>query len=314
MQPLPKIKPVEVRYIKLGPGNRWASLSIANNRIPFGHKEVPHELAEAGDWEAAKARLSGSDARSPAKATDFVREIREFYTLGADCLWITFVDDKLWWAFAEPEVIAVTGDPDIRGARYRRVIDRWRCENIKGETISIHDLSTKLTKTGTYRQTLCRVEHADYAVRIINGEEDPAVLRARVARRDFTGSLVPLIRSLHQNDFELLTDLLFARLGWARVSIVGGTMKDVDLVLEQPESGARGLVQVKSSADQSVLDASIDRLRSHDGAERFFVCHTPRGTLAGPEDDDHFHVWSDTTLARRVVEAGLVDWLISRAA
>lgn len=314
MHKIPKIKPIEVRYIKLGPGNAWARSSIASNRIPFGHKEVPHELADAGDWGAAKALLSGPDGRSPAKATDFVREIREFYTLGADCLWITFVDDKLWWAFAEPEVIAVTGDQDIAGARYRRVIDRWRCANVKGATITVHDLSTKLTKTGTYRQTLCRVEHADYAVRIINGEEDPAILRALAARDSFMGTLVPLIRSLHQNDFELLADLLFARLGWARVSIIGGTMKDVDLVLEQPASGARGLVQVKSSADQTVLDTSIDRLKAHDGAERFFVCHTPRGALAGPEDDDHFHVWSDTTLARRVVEAGLVDWLISRAA
>lgn len=33
-----------------------------------------------------------------------MREVKDFYTLGSDCLWITFADGSLWWAFAWPEV------------------------------------------------------------------------------------------------------------------------------------------------------------------------------------------------------------------
>ena len=43
--------------------------------------------------------------RSPVKAKDAAREIRDFYTLGTDSLWVTFVDGHLWWVFAESEVI-----------------------------------------------------------------------------------------------------------------------------------------------------------------------------------------------------------------
>lgn len=57
-----------------------------------------------------------------------------------------------------------------------------------------------------------------------------------------------MIASLHWADFETLVDLMFARMGWQRVSRVGGSQKDTDLVLIQPATGEAAFVQVKSKA------------------------------------------------------------------
>jgi hypothetical protein len=94
------------------------------------------------------------------------------------------------------------------------------------------------------------------------------------------------MQQLHWADFELLVDLLFARAGWRRVSGLGGTMKHIDLLLEQPITGERARVQVESSADQKVLDTCVAAFEASQQASRFFfVCHSPRGKLAGRAPD-----------------------------
>ncbi|HZW15622.1 MAG TPA: hypothetical protein VFF66_05135 [Brevundimonas sp.] len=82
--------------------------------IEFGHHAVAHDLAVAGDWEAVRARFV-EDGLSPAKASDFTRELRDFHTLPASTLWITIARGRLWWTFAADgvEPVQETG----RGAR-----------------------------------------------------------------------------------------------------------------------------------------------------------------------------------------------------
>ena len=302
------IAPAAVRYIKLGPGNAWAEQSLNEGRLTFGHHGVSHEAAAVGDWDRVREVWSG--VVSPGKANDFLREVRDFYTLGPDCLWITFHAGRMWWAFAETEIVPFDAPSDAIGSRYRRVLGGWSSQNIKGEPLVLNDISSRLTKTGAYRQTLCTVQAEDYAIRLINGEESPAICEARQARQDFESALLPLIQSLHQNDFEVLVELIFTRLGWVRVSGIGGQQKDTDFVLEQPITGARALVQIKSEANQTALDAAADALRGHKGDARYIVCHTPHGPLSAP---DGTHLWTRPDLAGRLVQAGLTDWLIARA-
>lgn len=247
------IQPTAVRYIKLGRGGAWAQNCIADGEVHFGYRAVPHEVCRQGDWDEV-ARLAVEAGRRPAKANDAVREIREFYSLGAGCLWITFADGHLWWAFAEPEVIWRGDSEDgSRGPRMRRTVDGWRKTSTHGEPLRIDQLSLKLTQVAAYRQTLCKVKEEDYLLRRINGVEEPVVARARKARIDMTAVAVEMTAGLHWADFETLVDLIFARSGWQRVSRVGGEQVDTDLVLEQPTTGERAFVQVKSRAGQSVL-------------------------------------------------------------
>lgn len=303
------ITPTQVRYIKLGPNNAWAEKSFAEGRIEFGHQSVSHELAMAGDWDSVRA--SWGEEVTKGKATDFLREVKDFYTLGSDCLWITFVMGKMWWAFARPEVVLNSGPSEGSGSRYRRVIGAWQSVDRFGKMLTLSEISSKLTKTGAYRQTLCKIDAEAYAVRLINGEQDPAVLRVKAARTTFIETLLPIVQSLHETDFEVLTDLLFTRLGWVRVSGIGGAQKDTDLIIEQPATRMRALVQVKSAADQSVLDDYASRFADMEAETSFFICHSPQGQL---QTASNMHIWSGIDLASRIVEAGLVDWVLERAA
>jgi hypothetical protein len=94
-----------------------------------------------------------------------------------------------------------------------------------------------------------------------------------------------------------------------RLGPVGKTQKTLDLDLVPPTTGERAIVQVKSrttSAEVAEYVARLDELGPND--RMFFVFHSgdveskdERVILMGPE-----------TLAERVLDAGLVDWLIRK--
>lgn len=303
-----KIATSAVRYIKLGQGNAWADDCLAHGYIALGHHDAPHSFCLEGDWDGVAAAIQ--KARGMKHPRSAAREVQDFYEMDEDCLWITFHAGQMWWARAGAEVISEKTPLGGSGSRYRRVIGSWASTDVQGKSLLLDQISTKLTKTGSYRQTLCRVDAEDYAIRLINAEENPAIRQAKLARDEFTSSLSPLIASLHESDFEVLVDLLFQRLGWVRVSSLGGAQKDTDLILEQPATRARAIVQVKSAANQSVLNDYADRLGDQPADYRYLICHSPRGDLAS----DMITVWSGPDLATLVVEAGLTEWLFEKAA
>ncbi|MET0371173.1 MAG: restriction endonuclease, partial [Sphingobium sp.] len=269
-----RIDPTNVRYIKLGAGGGWEAASLDGDRIDFGFVTDDHARAAAGDWDGVKAAYLTAGL-SAGTASGYVREIRDFYTLGTDTLWITFARGFLWWAFAEPEVVYRGDETRAEGSRYRRTIGPWRKTDVQGKPLAMHGLSTLLTQLAGYRRTICGVGASDYLPRRINAEEEPAVAATRAARETLIASMADLIRQLHWAEFELMVDLAFARTGWRRVSVLGGTMKDIDLLLEQPFTGERASVQVKSSADQAVLSGCLAAFEASPLASRFFfICHS----------------------------------------
>jgi hypothetical protein len=178
MQPL---SPAAVRYIKLGSGGAFARACLGRGEIHLDYTNAPHDLCAAGDWETLASQFVMA-GRTPGKAKDAMREIKDFYTLGPDCLWITFADGHLWWAFAEPGVAWLgTGDRSM-GTRARRTIGAWPNTSLDGQPLRMQSLSSKLTQVSNYRQTICQVAHADYLVRRINGVPEPIVMEANTAR------------------------------------------------------------------------------------------------------------------------------------
>ena len=307
------IDPTEIRYIKLGPGGNWARTCFERGEIRFGYRTVPHEPCQTGNWEVV-VRLLTEEGRTPAKARDALREIRDFYTHRPNCLWVTIADGHLWWAFAEPRVTWLSPTEDGQAARSRKTIDGWRKVNIEGGPLRVDTVSSRLTQVAAYRQTICSVKAAEYLLRRINGIDEPMVARAREARKAMLTTAAEMIAALHWADFETLVDLIFARSGWQRVSRVGETLTDVDLILEQPIRGEIAFVQVKSKAGQAVLDDYIGRFqRSGAYDQMFFICHTPNGTLTS-DPGERLHVWAADRLADAAVKAGLFDWLIERSA
>lgn len=297
----------QVRYIKLGPSGSWLRRCLSNGVIELGHGAIPHEIALAGNWDEAE-QLYRAGGTTPGKAKDFVREIRDFYTLGPEDIWITIGDGRVWWGRAEVEVMAVVEDG--RGRRVRRI--QWSDRSSKGDLLDLASLSTRLTKVAAYRQTICRVEAQDYLLRRIDGLEQPSLVRAREARAAAIRSAQELIEALDWRDFEVMVDLIFADSGWRRVSAVGGSdQADSDLILEQPATRERAMVQVKSRASRTVLADYVDRFDRSPMDRLFFVCHSPTGDLKPPARTN-VHIWLGEKLAEQAIAAGLFDWLMAK--
>lgn len=202
-------------YIKLGEGNRWAHLAFDSNTLRFGFAHFSHQQAlaavEAKNFKAVKD-LYESDGVAPGTATRYSNEVREFYTASIDVLWITFAEGRMWWCFADTEVIPnLAGDNEETGARYRKTTDKWTDVDITGQKLWTNSLRGSLTTTAGYRGTICRVKEFDYLLRRLNGEETTTTTAVRAARLSLIKALTPLIRGLHWKDFELLVELVMTQ-------------------------------------------------------------------------------------------------------
>jgi hypothetical protein len=308
------LSPSALRYIKLGQGGRWEAASLDGGRIDWGLPTDPHEQALAEDWEGVRQHYLAGGLPS-ATATAYVNETRAFYDRDPEVLWITFARGRLWWAFAKPQVHWIGGSGDSQGTRYRETVDGWHDHDLAGEPLDVERLSSSLTQLAGYRRTMCRVKEADYCLRIINAEPDPLLAQVITAREQLEESLSAAVARLGWADFELLVELILTRSGWRRVSALGGVLKDVDLVVEQPLTGERMVVQVKSRADQAVVADYARRLGARSGGEKLLlVCHSPEGRLSQvAAGSGTLKIMQGAEIARRAVGCDLVEWVLDRA-
>lgn len=308
-----EIKAASVRYLKPGPGGAWADAALDGGKLWFGTASDPHEPAARGDW--AMVRQHYVDAgRAPREATQDLREVRDFYTLGRDCLWTCFARGHLWWAFAETEVVMLEAPTADGRTRYRAAIGGWRSESIASAPLAMERLSSRLTQLAGYRRTLCNVAAADYLLRVINDIPDPLVETAERQHKVLVVALVPVIQQLHWADFELPVDRLIASEGWRRCSRLGGTMPDVDLVAELPMADQRMAIQVKSRIDGKGLEHCAAALRANGSIDRRVVAaHTVTGSLAPAARAAGIELWDVCNLAERAVDAGLARWITKQA-
>lgn len=297
-------------YIKLGRGGELAADCFAGGCIGLGFEDVPHDLCARGDWNGVRQHFL-SAGKTSSKAAGHTRELRTFYEAGPETLWITFVDGRLWWAFAEA---SISWDAARRLPRQRRTIGPWRSCDASGAPLLARSLSARLTSVGYYRGTICEVREKEYLLNRLNGREEPIIAEAAQLRGALHDLAQRLIATLHPRDFEIMVDLIFNASGWRRVSILGETEADTDLLLEQIATGERAFVQVKSKATPASLDDYIARFKERgDCGRMFFVCHTPSRALAKrAETESDIDLWFSETLAEKALRAGLFDWLVER--
>jgi porphobilinogen deaminase len=101
----------------------------------------------------------------------------------------------------------------------------------------------------------------------------------------------------------MLVDLVFTNSGWRRLGIVGKTQKTLDLDLELPSTGERAFVQVKSNTTSEELAKYVNKLE-HPYTRMFYVFHSGEAETADRRVTE--------SLAKLVVDAGLVNWLIHK--
>lgn len=305
-----KIDPSAAYYIKLGTGGSREAESIKAGTLWLGYEEIPHELCEQGKWTAVRESIVEQYNSSPRAATDHLRQLQVFYEAGDDVLWVTFHEGKLWWGFAGTEVTFL---PDH--SRTRRIIGGWSSETTANKKpLAKSRLSGRLLSMEGYRGTICKVHAIEYLVRKINDETSPEEEAVAEARKQLVGAIEKILDRLHWKDFELLVDLIFRAGGMQRISEVGGLQKDIDLVLLSPITGESYTVQVKSSAGRGEYEQYVESTSDLDQfACHYFVVHKPEGLTAEMAVGSH-ELWLPEKIATLVIQYGLVDWVIEKAA
>jgi hypothetical protein len=117
----PVIQPKSIRYIKLGDGGRWAKDALSEGVLSFGYHSIPHEMCERKVWNEVRHLLS--KRKSEGAQTAGVTEVTTFYEMGDDCLWITFAEGHLYWAFAHSKVEPSGDGTTDKPSRKRMTLD-----------------------------------------------------------------------------------------------------------------------------------------------------------------------------------------------
>lgn len=305
-----KIQPKDSRYIKLGQGGKFEYGCIEHNdTIRLDYRNVPHDLCHVGKWNEVREFLIEKQDSEPGAATRHRDQIKDFYELDAEVLWVTFYKNMLWWCHAQPKVILLND-----GTKERKTVAGWSNTDIKAKPLYMSELNGQLTSMQGFRGTICRVKLHDYLVRKINGQkiqEEQAALKAQQA---LIKALVAIIRSLPWKEFELLIDLIFRQAGWQRLSQLGRTQKTIDLDLLSPITNDRYLVQIKSRATRKQFEQFQQNTEGLSEYSRcYFVVHTPQGGLTTSPETDLHKLWFAEDIAQLVVQYGLTDWVIAKA-
>lgn len=310
--PAKEIIASRVRYIKLGREGKWEQECLQKGILRFGfgtHRKDRFSFCTAGEWPSltksflAEGKIQGS-------ATRFTNECRRFFEDDGTTLWITFVGDRLHWAFLSPDQAEC--NPDGEGTR-RKVSGKWRSSDLQGNPLMKSALAGGLTKMAAYRGTSCDadLQIADYVIRRINGEKRPEVEQALKSLSAVKSAALGVIRLLQDKDFELLVDLVFSTSGWRRIGGVGKTQKTVDLDIMLPSTQEHAFVQIKSKTTKAELADYVRQFEEAGHFDRmFYVYHSGKAEMVAP--DESITVIGPDRLAEMVVQAGLVDWVIQK--
>jgi hypothetical protein len=300
-----QINPSKGLYIKLVRSGSWEKECIETGILRFGYRETPFDAAVSGEWETVR-KIWLDVRKDEGAATRDVIQIRHFFEAGEDTLWITFYGGLLWWCFARS---GVKLHQDGKGS-YRETVDGWNNSDNNGAQLSSERLSGNLLKMQSFQGTICEIKEFEYLRRKLNGQLLPAVDEAAQAENQMVQKIIPLMRLLTWQDFELLVDLVFANSGWRRLGHVGKTQKTVDIELMLPTTGERAFAQIKSFAAKGDLAVYLDRLTNSEAYDRmFFVWYS--GDVGEVEETNAVLIGPDR-LARMVFDAGLTSWLLQK--
>ena len=310
-------KPADVRFIKLGRKSVWWPLAKSTNTVRIGFRQFDFALCKSGEWATAKEKYAATGERKGAgDITRAVNQVRDFFELAESVLWCTMEDGDVWWCFAEPKVVDLCSGEyagaENQGARMRCVIDRWRNTDVNGNRLRLDSMTTKITKVAAFQETICIPGGAADLLNRIRAAQSKPHKRAARAHDKLVVAIGDLLDQLHQDDFELLIELIFSSSGWKRISAVGGTQKTLDLAMILPTTGEYCFVQVKSQTNRTTFQNLVNALDNSQGYSRmFFGYHTPAERFENPAAD-RVTVWHRYEIAKQVVRAGLTDWVLSR--
>jgi hypothetical protein len=230
-------------------------------------------------------------------------------------IWVTFEDGYLWWCTVSDGItVNLDGDREKKEGSFWLTCNRpWSNRSVGGKLLAKSDLPGTVGALAGFRATICEPKGSPEILRIVQDREDPDAVAVMQAREAFTAAVAKLIGRLHDRDFELLIDLVLARTGWVRLAKLGGVTEGTDIEVENVATNEIAFVQVKSDADQNVLDDYVKRFQARREFyhRMIFAVHSPKGNLTPPADQPVL-VWTGKRIADLVVRLGLGDWVAKR--
>jgi len=304
--------PGNIRFIKLGEKGSYEKYCIENARIKLGYHEIDHDLCVNGDWNGVSQLITNKYKTVQTATTSHKNQIKQFYEEPSNTMWITFYNGKLWYCYANCNVIL---NPDR--TKERTVIGSWKDHTCNNSTLFIQYLSGRLTKVQGFRGTICEVKERDYLLHKINNTQSLELVEVERNIESLRSSIQKLIKKLNHKDFEVFIDLLFRSAGWSRIGELGKTVKTIDIELIAPVTNEKAIVQVKSQSSFKIFEEYKYRLLNMMEYEKvFFVTHTPDKKLQSYIDlghEDSIDIWDSKKLAELSINAGLIEWLINVA-
>lgn len=294
-------------YIKLGAGGRWAESSIKDGLLRFGWGGIPLSEIHAGDWTAIRSRLAAEHHHKGTITADTER-LRDLATSTSADVWITFHDSHLWWCRLADG--PVEEDPV---SKFRRVLQSWTNQDVTKRPLLANQIPGRIAQLQGFRGTVCSVREVEALSRLLRGETSDQYQQLEARRASLAEAVAGALRQLHWKDFETLVDLLFRQAGWRRRSVLGETMKYLDLELEEPITRDAYQVQVKSRADKADLDFYAAQFSGRGFRKLYFVVHSPTKALETAESpNEDVELILPARLGELVVDHGLVSWLLDR--
>ena len=229
-------------YIKLGRGGEWEESSIQENKVRIGWKVWSVGEINLRNWDKLKQKYRKT-YKSNSSATADMNALKTIVESTSDDIWITFHTSYLWWCRA--------GKPGIfedKISKYRKVDGKWYNCDISGQPLILNQIPGSISKIQRFAGTICKVKEVEDLKRLLNNQPSEAHQEISRAKNELIEEVEKGLKGLHWKDFETLVDLAFRNAGWRRTSIIGETMKFVDMELEEPITGDLYQVQVKSAA------------------------------------------------------------------
>ncbi len=294
-------------YIKLGRGGKWEQSSITESklRLGWGHQDV--QDINRGDWEKIREQLLHESKHKGIATRDF-NALWLITESNSEDLWITFFQGTMYWCKLGPKEIFQDDK-----SKYRQVIDKWSNQDIRGNILEINNLPGVLSKYQAFRGTVCKVRELDTLKRSINAVPSYEYNDIAKCEKALVNSVEKGVRKLHWKDFETFVDLIFRESGWRRTSMVGGTMKFTDLELEDPITGDKYQVQIKSQASWKEFEYYVSQFNPQLHRKLYFVVHSPDKKLSEIQKQlRNIELILPNRLSEMVVHLGLVNWLMSK--
>lgn len=309
------MEPITIKnayYVKLGRGGEWVESSIQSRIIRIGWRE--QTLDDVNNWRESIIREKTLSAReqqglptSKTAVSNDVSALSKIVHATPEDVWVTFHSSYLWWCR-----VAETGIEEDTTSKYRKIIGQWSNCDIEGTPLIINQIPGRLSKTQRFSGTICRLGAVDDLRRLLNNQPSAEFQGISRAKATLTQEVESGLSLLHWKDFEILVDLIFRNAGWRRVSVIGESMKYVDMELEEPITGDLYQVQVKSDATIADFREYAEQFIEGDFRKLYFVVHNPKAKWDDAPKYKGVELILQEQLAQMVVDFGLVNWLLKR--